>query len=315
MHIFQKEIFMDRSQELDFFKSNIDLSLYAETFSFQRDSIKSSKNNIVMKSGADTVIISLNRNTGHWQYFNSQNDTDRGTIIEFIQNRTSLNLGQVRIELRAFSNTPQSSGPEKTVPKIKGPSKINISRVQGFLKHRKQCISNDYLQSRNINIMTIQAPVFNSRILEGYKGAVIFPHFNKNGICGYEVNNVDFKHFPETGEKGLWLSRSPKLVDNIVFTESPIEALSYFQYFNFPANVLLASGSGNWSKDADSLIMQLIMKHPDSKVVAAFNNDKGGQIQYKRLSNILENVCQLEKCFPPEEGSDWNLMLRRKLNG
>lgn len=302
---------MDRNQEIEFFKTKVNLVSFVESFSFERDLKKSSRHNFVMKKDDETLIISINKASGHWQYFNSLDSNDKGSIIEFIQNRKSLNLGQVRKELRDFLNInhPVYSAPYENKKPL---NKVNIKKIKAFIHHREICLSNDYLLSRLITEQTIQSNIFKGRILEGYKGAVIFPHFNEEGVSSYEVNNKDFKHFPEEGMKGLWLSRTPEFIQEIIFIESPIEGLSYYQYFKEPTNILLVSGSGNWSKEADKLIIKLIDKNPNSKIKAAFNNDKGGHLQYERLVTLLENKAPVIKFFPDQQGSDWNKKLRTK---
>ncbi len=298
---------MDRQQELEYFKTSLNLVDYATTFGYEVDKVKSSKNHIVLKSGSDVLIVSVNSD-GVWQYFNSQEKGDRGTIIEFLQQRRSLNLGQVRKELRLFGNIQQPV----TRPTYSKPQRqINIPKVKAFLKHRTSCKSNAYLNSRGITDQTIRHPAFAGRILDGYKGAVIFPHINEEGFCSYEVCNQDFKHFPDFGEKSLWVSRTPDQLYSVVFVESSIEALSYFQYFDEPENTLFVTGSGNWSEKADQLIIRLIKKHQPNSIKAAFNNDAGGTRQFERLSNILDQS-QIDRQIPPDGINDWNSLIRRK---
>ena len=300
---------MDRQQEIEEFKRNINLALYAEDFGYSLDKNKSSTNTFILKSAEDALVVSINRNS-HWQYFNSNNDAkDQGTIIDFLQNRTALNFGQIRKKLREFSGYRE--GFQTPIPIV---DKTDINRVKNFIKHCKPVVENEYLYSRDISFETLNAPLFKNRILEGYKGAAIFPHYGHDGITSYEVTNKDFKHFPDFGKRGLWLSRAPTQVDRVVFLESPVEALSYYQYHKEPVNTLLVSGSGNWSKSADALILVLAEKYRSAVLVAGFNNDKGGYLQTERLEKILSSEFKLTKEYPIGDGADWNKLLNIEEN-
>ena len=91
-----------RPEELEDFKSRINLSEYAAACGYRLDRKASSRNSAVMvRSPGDKIIIALGADR-HWIYFSVGEDRDSGSIIDFVQNRQGGNLGDVRKELRPW---------------------------------------------------------------------------------------------------------------------------------------------------------------------------------------------------------------------
>ena len=91
------------NEELDRFKTDINLTEYAAHLGYALDRQASSRHSITMRrsSNGDKMIVSRNNN-GHWMYFSVRDDGDNGTIIDFHQRRTRDNLGETRKTLRDF---------------------------------------------------------------------------------------------------------------------------------------------------------------------------------------------------------------------
>ncbi len=88
--------------EMEAFKSKIDLQVYAASLAYERDPRESSRSSSIMRrpSDDDKIIIKLNSD-GHYLYFSVRDDDDNGSIIDFLQKRQRINLGEVRKKLRA----------------------------------------------------------------------------------------------------------------------------------------------------------------------------------------------------------------------
>src|SRR5260370_1104680 len=65
------------------------------------------------------------------------------------------------------------------------------------------------------------------RIRTDERGNAVFPHFDAQGLCGYELKNWHYTGFAKGGEKGLWSSNTQPDDNRLVFAESAIDALSY----------------------------------------------------------------------------------------
>ena len=292
-----------RNDELNDFKTNINLVDFVASYGFVKDVEKSSKSTICMRDASGyKILISLSSNS-HWQYFSVHDNSDNGTVIDFVAKMENCNLGQIRKILRNWHGQPVTISEHNHVKKK---NTKDIQRVKSYLKRFKNVSESPYLNKRGILNQTIICDLFKGRVLEGYRSAVIFPHFNTQGICGYEVRSDDFTYFSETGEKSLWLSNKNPSYDKIVFLESPIEALSYYQLF--PGEYcLLVSPCGNWSPSVTKTINTLILRNKERKFIAAFNNDEGGERQYRQLKTIFEKLdMHITKHIPVNKGQDWN---------
>jgi hypothetical protein len=96
--------------ELHIFKTQIDLRQYAATQGYELDTVKSCPGSYVMRRGGDKIVIKLNEATGHYVYFTIGNDSDSGSIIDFIQNgRRGCLIGGVRLVLRSWMGMPAST--------------------------------------------------------------------------------------------------------------------------------------------------------------------------------------------------------------
>lgn len=309
----------NRETELLRFKTDINLAEFAISYGFSIDFEKCTKaniqreKNIVLKNGRDTILVSRDHT---WKFWDTSRDklTHKdvgGDIISFVQwQKPGLNIGEVRKVLRNYagSTPPTPIQQEKT----KEPEK-NIDAVRIFISQRKPSQSSAYLEGRGITKETITHPLFSNRILVGFNGAVIFPHYDASGLCGYEYRGPDIRGFSKEGIKGLWYSQIPKKLDRIIFTESSIEALSHFQ-FNAPENVAYFSAGGNWTPETGQLIQRVMKKYENVQIVAAFNNDNGGLSQTNKLELLAKEIGRVVvRELPKINGHDWNLTLVESL--
>ena len=85
-------------QTLDYsrFKTDINLTQYAAYFGYEIDAKKSTKSSIAMRRDGDKVIIS--RKGANWVYFSVMDDSDNGSIIDFVQKRTSKKILEICID-------------------------------------------------------------------------------------------------------------------------------------------------------------------------------------------------------------------------
>ena len=301
-----------RSDELDNFKRTIKLTEYAASSGYSVDSKKSTSHSASMVNNVgDRIIVSI-AESGHWQYFNVHDQSDRGTIIDFIQNRdANKSIGHVRQELR------QWSGFTVSLDNVSGdltPRSKDLAYVRRFLKARPACTESKYLASRGIDSAILQRDEFAGKILAGFDDAVIFPHVDDRGLCGYEVKKTGFTSFSEKGDKALWISNPPPAVRQIIICESPIECLSYCALFK-PENTLYCTPCGHWSTDVSACIARLIDKYAKSRVIAGMNNDRDGRRHAESVKILVAEIgraADFISQFPETEGADWNDILREK---
>jgi hypothetical protein len=305
----------NRDDELRNFKANIDLVDFAISYGYAIDKEKSTKREVVMRHDAHDKIVVAKAEDGHWVYWSVHSERNRGTVIDLVQSIENCNMGEARKILRRWSGlSPEASQRTYVAEKSSAPLKSS-AEILAYLKRYKLLTESEYLTNRGIDTATLNDPVFAGQIIKGYQGAVIFPHRDIDGICGYEIKKDGFTGFAENAKKSFWRSNIPAQVDSITVVESGIEALSHYQA-NKPTNTLYISTSGNWRKDVDPLLQAIIKKYqtlnPDLVIRAAFNNDSGGDMQVSRLKAIAQQV-EFQNVLidqPAARGEDWNDVVR-----
>nr|WP_263458827.1 DUF3991 domain-containing protein [Bathymodiolus japonicus methanotrophic gill symbiont] len=159
---------------------------------------------------------------GHGIYF-SVSHGDSGSIIDFVQNRKNLNLGQVRKELRGFAGFTDVSEYQN----YKKPIKSNKDTAQAAFVLAQAGITDEHpylLNERLINSETLKDPRFSRSVKIDFRNNAIFPHFNSGGVAGFEIKNNGFTGYAKGGEKGLWYSSNITRAEKIVIVESAIDA-------------------------------------------------------------------------------------------
>ena len=63
------------------------------------------------------------------------------------------------------------------------------------------------------------------------RGNAVFPHFDADGLSGYEMKNTGFTGFAPGGSKALWLSHECADDNRLVVCESAVDALSHAVLF------------------------------------------------------------------------------------
>ena len=89
-----------------------------------------------------------------------------------------------------------------------------------------------YLENeRSLRAAVLGSERFAGRVRMDVRGNAVFPHFDQDGLCGYEIKNTNFTGFAAGGEKGLWFSHARRDDTRLVFCESAIDALSHAALF------------------------------------------------------------------------------------
>ena len=315
------KIMASRSEELDQFK-RINLTEYAASIGSQLDRKAKSENSIVMKDASgDKIIIAINNHSRHWMYFTVGFNTDNGTIIDFVQNKRDGSLGDVRKELRPWigqsSTIITRPSPDKFVPELEPISK-NLCQVRAEYESMKVLAGyNSYLvEERKIPVDVLTHPRFSDRIRVDDRNRhnnIVFPHFNREGICGFGLKNSGFTGFSKSGEKGIWTSTLAKSDSTLVITESAIDALSYAT-LKQKNNARYISIGGEMNQSQPDLLKSAMEKMPKgSTIVLALDADEGGRSLTEKITAIFLTVKGPGLTLVhdrPSKSQDWNDVLR-----
>ena len=278
--------------ELEAFKTNIDLRAYAAAQGYQLDKRDSWQGSAVMRHPAGDKIVIKRGPDSHYIFFSVHREAS-GSIIDFVQALQNLSLGAVRIELR-----PWVGQPPVPVPVFSPLLKTTKDRMRVETEYRKMqdARRHPYLENeRALPAALLQHERFAGRVRMDARGNAVFPHFDAEGLCGYEIKNAGFTGFAAGGSKGLWFSHA-RLDDNrLVFCESAIDAMSH--HVLFPAGpregedrARYASIGGKPNPMQPELIRAAIARMPvDSEIVSAMDADADGA----KLAGVVRHAVEL----------------------
>lgn len=289
----------NRADELETFKREINLAEYAASEGYALDKQESSRNSAVMRRSDDKIVIATDQD-GHGIYFSVRDDRDNGSIIDFVQKRKGLNLGETRKELRSWSkiDTPSHKPITKPLPSDRDRQQV----IQSYAKTETSSY-HPYLKSRGLSSRTLNDPRFRDMIRKDQRGNTVFPHYDSEGLAGYELKNREFTGFSRGGTKAVWHSANLGQAERIVITESAIDALSHAQLQETGQETAYLSIGGQMS-DHQRQIIERVLDRTSGVVELGLDNDKAGN----ELSHDIESMgpgTQFER-RAPEKGKDWN---------
>lgn len=310
---------MNEAAELEAFKRDIDVRQFATSLGYEIDKRDSWRGSTVMRRGADKIVVKRNRN-GHYVFFSVRDDKDNGTIIDFLQRREKMSLGAVRQALRPWIGKPAVVLP--LFPKLESASTDRM-RVESAYQHMVPVLRPLYLEhERCLPAAVLSSWRFAGRIRMDARGNVVFPHFDREGLCGYEIKNQGFTGFAAGGTKGLWFSHTGLDDRCLVLAESAIDALSYAALFPDAADrTRYASLGGKPNSQQPGLVKATIARLPEgSEVVAAFDTDDGGRNLVDVIRLVMKALATetgrtnliFKVCLPAEDGADWNQILQER---
>jgi archaellum component FlaC len=296
--------------EIERFKQEINLVEYAQVMGYELDKKASSKASAVMRRNGEKIIIATDKD-GHGIYFNVGDNRDNGSIIDFIQNRNNMNLGEIRKVLRPWIGVSNQPVLRATTP---APKPIATTRDRAAAVAAWEALrpySGDYLQAeRKLSAATVAA--FGDRIRQDARGNVCFRHIDLDGVTGYEIKNKGFTGFATGGEKAVFTCRinEDKPVSKVIVTESAIDAMSYHEMNGVQGEgvVYLSFGGGMSDRQKQVLRDYLTVKGltDTAQVIVATDNDPAGHAFALEIHKIRPDAVRHE----PDNAKDWNDMLK-----
>lgn len=289
-------------QELNELKASVNLVEYAAGQGYWVDKRKSCRRTTVMRhDNGDKIVIS--RGSKCWMYFSSRDTGDNGTIVDFIQKRQGLNIGEIKKHLRTWLGQPQPVRVEKKYKNLCTEER-DVEAVRRYIQSTKPISNTAYLESRYIGPDTIYGPRFNGTIKQDRRGNTVFLHRNLDGYCGAEMKNNKFTGCPKDSLKGIWHSRLYNDDNRLVICESGIDNLSY-HILHGKAHDRHISTAGNFSPEQQEIVKRAIEKMPPgSKIIAGFDNDTDGHKYTETIKVMVPEDKQYHRHSPVNK--DWN---------
>lgn len=304
-------------EELEGFKTQINLSEYAAAQGYVLDRRASSRNSAVMRSPAGDKIVIARAEDQHWIYFSVRDDLDNGSIIDFVQKRQQYKLGRVRQELRPWlGGARHVSRPHpdlfarelEQITKDRARVLLELARMKPLVFHRH------LEEARGIPPALLRSPRFAGKLKVDFRSNAIFPHADQDGPCGYEIKNRNFTGFAPGGEKGLWFSAVNTADTVLVLAESGIDALSYAA-LHPDVHARYASFGGSLNPVQPDLIRAAAQRMGQgSRIVIASDNDPDGRALADQVGASVRDTgredLKVVRDLPRGQGQDWNDVLR-----
>lgn len=304
---------MQRADELECFKTEISLVEYAAAQGYEIDRRESSRSSIVMRRGGDKIIVATDTD-GHGIYFSVRDDADHGSIIDFVQRRQGLTLGQVRKELRPWLSGGVAVLQQRERMPKPAPSSADQQRVvAAWARMRSAADGHPYLEAeRGISRDILADPRFASVVRIDARGNAVFPHYDRQGLVGYELKNAGFSSFSSGGQKAVWHSSNITNAPRVVLVESAIDAMSHAQLFGDREAAYLSTG-GSMS-DRQRLLLREIIAEASARgaeIIIATDADEAGDRMAREIAALAPPTASVRRERP--DAKDWNDQLREEL--
>lgn len=302
--------------EIESFKTNINFCGYATSQGYQLDRKESWAGSAVMRNGkGDKIAISRDLD-GHHVYYSFRDESDHGTIIDFVQRRLGYSLGKTREELRPWLGMPATALP--SLPPLQKIPK-DLIQVQCSCARMETARSHGYLENtRAIPRELLESRRFAGRIkIDARYGNAIFPHEDEHGLCGFEIKNKGYTSFAPGGTKGLFTSHLRIEDRALVIAESGVDALSYAALFPSAADTTrYASVGGRMTSKQHELVRSAaaVMLGP-AVIVAAVDNDAAGSEMAEIIAECVRLAGRSDLRFErhsPKDAKDWNDVLKSR---
>lgn len=291
--------------ELMNIKTSVSLQAFAEHHGYVRDAAKSSRLVAVLRNGDDKIIVTQGR--GGYDIFRCErNHADSGSIVDFAMSRLNVNMGRARQEIRAFAGLVREKGslPSHPVPQARSAAtEPDRKKVAAVWSAAQWCPAHPFLRLRGLPLSVLNDARFLDTFRMDKRGNVVFPHFDRQGMCGYELKGPGgFKSFGAGTVKGLWFSVNWRSASRVLICESSVDCLSHCALQGGDSSYV-SFGGGMGSRQRD-LLRGLFEKAADrgAVVLIGTDNDPAGD-QYAATLASLSPVA-LERILPV--GKDWN---------
>ena len=311
----RRDLKRKRKQELERFKTEINLVEYAQSQGYQYISQASSRNSAVLRHDNGDKIVVATDTDGHGVYFSIINDADNGTIIDFIQNRRNVGLKQIRQELRNCHELPRTQ-PDKYIPRDK-PQPVSRDRLSVIKAASSFQVAHKhpYLEKRGISQSILKSDRFIGTVATDNRGNAIFPHYDGDGLTGFTAKNNNYTGFSKGGTKALWRSKQESGDRRLVIVESPIDAMSYHQLFtdkNPNTRYISTGGTVSSSQLELTLAAMAEMTNLGGEIVIATDNDMAGNKLAQTFASIAPSQSKISRTYP-KQSKDWNELLQQTI--
>lgn len=283
------------AEKLDAYRRDIDLVDFLEAEGFRvnlKKGLRHGKWVVLEQPATGRKLIVARAAGGQYQYFNPEDDRDRGTVVDYVAGKLGLDLrakdgwrelfgyldrhqGHV---IPAFAEVPSATPLPALTGAVRSPSDFDL----------RPLAEPAYLMGRGITEKTLGSAEFYGKIFnrdyrdkKGFHHTnTVFPLENEEGLLGIVIRNHRANYINGTKGEGLWVSNAVGTAPpaELFVCESPIDALSYHQLHppEAPGQRVYVATAGTLSASQPGAIQALIDRLGPGRVVLANDNDPSG---------------------------------------
>lgn len=283
------------AEKLDAYRRDINLVDFLEAEGFRVNPKKGPRHGkwvVLEQPATGRKLIVARAASGQFQYFNPEDDRDRGTVVDYVAGKLGLDL-RARDGWRelfsyldrhqghvspAYAEVPSATPLPAATGAVRSPSEFDL----------RPLTEPAYLLSRGITERTLGSAEFYGKIFNrdfrDKKGFLhtntVFPLENEKGLLGIVIRNHFANYINGSKGEGLWVSNSVGTAPpaELFVCESPIDALSYHQLH--PPEVsggrVYVATAGTLSANQPRALQTLIDRLGPGRVVLANDNDPSG---------------------------------------
>jgi hypothetical protein len=291
--------------EIEQLRRQLDCRAVLECAGWALDKRQSSVNAAKYRGGQAQIVIVTHQGQG---WFDPLSDA-RGDVFALAQYLWGGSFGDARKALRPLAGMaptllprlPQSSALALPLdaPKAWGQARRLASGSPGWA----------YLvEQRGLPASTLNRAAQADLLREGICATVWALHRAHEGKpCGWEMRGPYYKGFSRGGGKALFWVGELASARRVAVAESAIDALSLATLEDWPpGSAYLSTGGGFGTRTAEVI---RAMVPSSSRLVAATDQDQGGELLAERLRGIARASCAGFARLRPQ-AKDWNAQLK-----
>lgn len=219
---------------------------------------------------------------GHQVYLNLNDSSDRGSVIDYLQKRHSLNYKEIfsfvenfdaSIAISQIDIAQSQKKKSKIIYQILETEPVTKSRIL-LERNIHDLIQHPHFKS-SMSVCTVKA-IYDNRKDSKIFQALGFPLTDANNIRqAYTLKGLSFKTlFTGPRRSCLWLSH---ITDGpVMFVESAIDALSHYKLY--PNNYTYVSSEGRFSTSFIATLKSLIPDLHNRSLIFGNDNDLDGHL-------------------------------------
>jgi len=306
-----KKIEEQLMQELEKFKQEVNIAEVAQLFGYYVDKEKSSRAVKQLRNDqtGDKIVVSKNEANGHYIYFSMQDNSDNGTIIDFLQRHTGKNLGQVRKYLRKWLKGQIEGKYEPISIQKSNADRNKIYRIWEKIENDKYFVGSWRAISGDI-----WEEIAEKNRIKIQGDTIYFPMYDLGGICGIEKRTIanGEKRIISGSTKGLWSYGNLQKAKEIVIAESPLDAISY-KLLGGNEDIYVLATMGAIGEKQKEILRVILDRAKEKEIVIATDNDLAGELLAQEIVEISKEVGATNKLYraAPPNAKDWNEELQR----